>query len=82
MNDINFNNERPYKKLSNSKLHQIKNDIDIRLAHRSLAEAEIAYKKERRQKYTFIIAVISLSATLIFYFGPWVINALSKISWP
>lgn len=82
MNEINFNHERPYKKLSNSKLHQIKNDIDIRLAHRSLAEAEIAYRKERRQKYTFIVAVISLLATLIFNFCPWMINTLAKISWP
>ena len=79
MTEINFRHERPYKKLSNSKIHEIKNDTDIRLAHRSLAEAEIEYRKGRRQKYTLFITAISLLATLIFNFGPWVIKKFSGL---
>lgn len=73
MNEIN---KRPYKKLSNSELYLTKNDIDIRSEHRSLAEAEIAYRQERRKQYTVVIAAIGLAVAVIYNFGPWVLNAL------
>lgn len=74
MNEINYNHKRPYKNKSNSELHQIKDDTDIRQAHRSLAEAEISYRQGRLKKLGLIIAVIGLVATLIYYFGPWMVN--------
>lgn len=64
MTEINYNHKRPYKKLSNSELHKIKNDIDIRLEHRSLAEAEIS--RRARFSWPVIVTAIATAITALF----------------
>jgi hypothetical protein len=67
MTEYNFTHKRPYKNVSDSELHRIKNDTGIRQEHRSFAEAEISYRLRFWPRIVAIATVITAIIGLITF---------------